>query len=222
MEMMSTHHQPNLWWSILSLALACISTTTGHGLLAGEPGREELPPPRASANSSNQYEAALYLPVRDIPRELSELVEHRASPRELLEFLEPILLQGQMAQLPAAPQLAWSTWPYPGWRWEYSFSATERLILASDRGMLVVIRHIATRQGAKIEMSASDLSALGALRGRSRLGHSSSQAHVSSASVAQLARKSPTLFTWYYYFAGPTAEIVSSDLLPPPPIDLLR
>lgn len=215
------HHQFNVWWPILSLTLVCVLPSFGQATLAGEPQPENLPLPRARTHStakaiSNSSSA------RGIQRELSELIERRASTRELLAFIEPIVQQGELGLLPAAPQLAWSTWHYPGWRWEQQLSATERLILAHDRGMLVAIRHTSNRQVAKIEMSASDLWAASEMRGRSRLGRSSNSAHATATSVGRFATQYPTLFPWYYYFAGPTAEVVSSSVLPPPPIDMLR
>jgi hypothetical protein len=96
----------------------------------------------------------------------------------------------------------------------------ERLILATDGLVLVAIR-----EGRQLEFSVHDLTGGRSIHGRGGRGNTLlaegiSAQHVVAASAAELARKAPQLFPIYYYFAGPTQEIVSSRLLPRSPAPL--
>lgn len=49
--------------------------------------------------------------------------------------------------------------------------------------------------------------------------HAGSQAHITAFNVRHLARKSPELFRFYAYFAGPNSDLPSADSLPRSPVD---
>ncbi|MEZ6077968.1 MAG: hypothetical protein R3C56_20550 [Pirellulaceae bacterium] len=114
-------------------------------------------------------------------------------------------------------QLPWTTWNAPGWRLSYGGGAGSISFFAADAGALVAIR-----QGRGIEMSAMDVvEPSGSNRARDmpmvRAAH-----HVTASSVNNLAAKSPYLAPLYFYFAGPSSEVLPSQALPPPAIQLIR
>ncbi len=115
--------------------------------------------------------------------------------------------------------LPWTTLPITGWRWESATVKNGRIILAIE-GPLVVAIYEASR--SKIEMSVHDYSEGNAVpRGyagtpRYFAHRSSSVQHVTAMSVKHFSNKAPELFKIYYYFAGPTREIVNREKLPRP------
>jgi hypothetical protein len=143
--------------------------------------------------------------------ELRSLLTQQASTQVLASWAEGLYRQGRLLELGNAV-LPWTTWTAPGWRWEETCLTGERLVLATDGIVLVAIR-----EGRQIEFSVHDLTGG---RDNTVLAPGISAQHVVAASAAELARKAPQLFPIYYYFAGPTQEIVSSRLLPRAPAPL--
>jgi len=150
-------------------------------------------------------------------QELQRLVERDASTRELLDWLKRAYDARELAAVTQTQQLPWTTWNAPGWRLELWGRRGEHLILAADAGALVAIR-----QGRGIEMSAMDVVEPNGSNRRSRYANGASTHHVTAASANNLAAKSAYLAPWYFYFAGPTSEVLASQALPPPAIQLIR
>lgn len=140
---------------------------------------------------------------------LHRLILGGANTAELLAFTEQLYLTGRLWEL-RCPTLPWSTWAVPGWRWEATLPNGVRIVLASDGVVLVAIREC-----GRIEFSALDLTRVRSPR-VSR-GFSGPVVHMTAASARDFGLRSANLFRIYYYFAGPTREIVSSHLLPHPP-----
>ncbi len=149
--------------------------------------------------------------------ELQQLVARGASTRELLDWLKRAYDARELAAVALPHQLPWATWNAPGWRLELWGPRGEHLILACDAGALVAIR-----QGRVIEMSAMDLIEPSGSNRRSRYANGASTHHVTAASANNLAAKSPYLAPLYFYFAGPSTEVLPSQALPPPAIQLIR
>lgn len=141
---------------------------------------------------------------------LHRLILGGANTAELLAFTEQLYLTGRLWEL-RCPSLPWSTWAVPGWRWETTLSNGVRIVLASDGIVLVAIREC-----GRIEFSALDLTRVRSPRVSK--GFSGPVVHMTAASARDFGLRSANLFRIYYYFAGPTREIVSSHLLPHPPI----
>lgn len=141
---------------------------------------------------------------------LHRLILGGANTAELLAFTEQLYLTGRLWEL-RCPSLPWSTWAVPGWRWEATLPNGVRIVLASDGVVLVAIREC-----GRIEFSALDLTRVRS--SRVSRGFSGPVVHMAAASVRDFGLRSADLFRIYYYFAGPTREIVSSHLLPHPPL----
>lgn len=143
------------------------------------------------------------------------------STRGLLTFTKHLVRTGRLHEL-GDGNLAWTTMAIPGWRWETVNQRGERLVLAVDGPFVVAIC-----QGKSIEMSICDLSDGTALpRGYAGSAkyfsqRGSSTQHVTAHSEQHFSRSSPELFKAFYYFAGPTREIVSHGSLPSSPVDLI-
>ncbi len=146
---------------------------------------------------------------RNATDELHRLIAAGANTGELLSLTEQLYLAGRLWEL-RSPSLPWATWNGPGWRWETRLPNGVRIVLASDGIVLVAIR-----ERGRIEFSALDLTQL--TGSREAYGYHGPTAHVAAASAHDFGLKSPGLFRIYYYFAGPTTEIVSSHLLPRSP-----
>jgi hypothetical protein len=158
-------------------------------------------------------------PSLDAQTELRALLARQAPTSALASWAEGLYRQGRLLELGNAV-LPWTTWTAPGWRWEGTCAHGGKLILATDGIVLVAIR-----EARQLEFSVHDLTLgrdsdgpLG--RGHGLLAAGISTQHVVAASAAELARKAPKLFPIYYYFAGPTQDIVSSRLLPRSPAPL--
>ncbi len=135
------------------------------------------------------------------------LITRNPSTAQILAVIAELNDNGRLWEL-GNSTLPWSTWPVPGWRWETTLGNGERIILAADGNLLVVIR-----QGRVIDFSVLDLSPRQSRNRRDT-------AHITVGSTRELALRAPNLFTIYYYFAGPTSEISSSRLLPRYPAPL--
>lgn len=149
--------------------------------------------------------------------ELQQLIERNGGTRELLDWLKRVYDSGELAAVASSQQLPWTTWSFPGWRLELRTPRGEHLIMAYDVGALVVIR-----QGRTIEMSAMDALESSGSNRRSQYGNGASPHHVTAASASQLAAKSAYLAPLYFYFVGPTPEVLPSQALPPPAFSLFR
>jgi hypothetical protein len=154
----------------------------------------------------------------NVALELQQMVAARTSTATLAAWAEGLLRQARLQEL-GFTQLPWTTWNAPGWRWEYTSSTGERLVIATDGMVMVVIR-----EGRQLELAVRDLTqtlgGYGTTGGETLLAEGMSAQTSVASSAADLARKAPKLFPIYYYFAGPTQEIVSSRLLPYPPLPL--
>lgn len=163
-----------------------------------------------------RFEPAVTQPWLASPRaELQRLLVNNAAPSQLLPFVEQLYLAGRLQEL-GSGGLPWADWTGAGWRWETRLPGGARVVLATDGLVLVAIR-----VGRVLEFSVLDLTAAGGMaearsRSSSLLANRAAVEHITAASAGDLARKAPDLFPMYYYFAGPTAEIVSSHLLPRP------
>ncbi|MEO8269092.1 MAG: hypothetical protein ABI557_05195 [Aureliella sp.] len=149
--------------------------------------------------------------------ELQQLVQRNASTRELLDWLKRAHDARELATIVLPYQLPWTTWIAPGWRLDLRGARGEHLLLASGAGALVAIR-----EGTVIEMSAMDLVEPRGSNRQSRYANGASRHHVRATSANNLAAKSPHLAPLYYYFAGPSSEVLPSQALPQPSIDLIR
>ena len=155
--------------------------------------------------------------VASFHHELQQLLERDGGTRELLDWLKRVYDARELAAVAAPQQLPWSTWNFPGWRWELTTPRGEHLIMACDAGALVVIR-----QGKTLEMSVMEVfEAQGAKRG-SGYASGASTNHAAASSGSHLAAKSPYLARLYFYFAGPSGEVLPAQALPPPAINLFR
>ncbi len=142
--------------------------------------------------------------------ELQRLILGGANTAELLAFAEQLYLAGRLWEL-RCPSLPWSTWSVPGWRWEATLPNGVRIVLASDGIVLVAIR-----ERGMIEFSALDLTRIKSAH--QCKGFKGPTVHLTAANSRDFGLRAANLFRIYYYFAGPTREIVSSHLLPHPPI----
>lgn len=142
--------------------------------------------------------------------ELHRLILGGANSAELLAFAEQLYLTGRLWEL-RCPSLPWSTWAVPGWRWEATLPNGVRIVLASDGIVLVAIR-----ERGMIDFSALDLTRLHTAY--KSTGYSGPTIHLTAANPRDFGLRAAKLFRIYYYFAGPTREIVSSHLLPYPPV----
>lgn len=162
------------------------------------------------------FESTQLQPWSASPRaELHRLLVSNAAPSQLLPFAEQLHLAGRLQEL-GSGGLPWAGWTGPGWRWETRLPGGARVVLATDGLVLVAIR-----EGRVLEFSVLDLTVGGGMaeartRSSGLLVNRTAVEHITAASAADMARKAPDLFPMYYYFAGPTAEIVSSHLLPRP------
>ena len=198
--------QPTLVIGLVLLsAWGALPQVLTHNVVANEPT------PARIDSSANDLSAA------NFRQELQRLVERDASTRELLDWLKRAYDARELAAVALPHQLPWTTWNAPGWRLELWGRRGEHLILASDAGALVAIR-----QGRAIEMSAMDLIEPSGSNRRSRYATGASTHHVTAASANNLAAKSAYLAPLYFYFAGPTPEVLPSQALPPPAIQLIR
>lgn len=184
---------PSAWWSVPQVAVA------------GEPA---LTPESTIANQRS---------APDFCNELQQLVERDASTRELLDWLKRAYDARELAAVAMPHQLPWTTWNAPGWRLELWGAPGEHLILACDAGALVAIRH-----GRIIEMSAMDLLEPSGSNQRWRNANGAGAQHTTAASANNLAAKSIHLAQLYFYFVGPSTEVLPSQALPPPAIQLIR
>jgi len=190
---------------VLLSAWGTLPQVLTHVAVANEPTLARV------ESSANDHSAA------NFRQELQRLVERDASTRELLDWLKRAYDARELAAVALPHQLPWTTWNAPGWRLELWGRRGEHLILASDAGALVAIR-----QGRAIEMSAMDLIEPSGSNRRSRYATGASTHHVTAASANNLAAKSAYLAPLYFYFAGPTPEVLPSQALPPPAIQLIR
>ena len=155
--------------------------------------------------------------VANLQHELQQLLERDGGTRELLDWLKRVYDARELAAVAAPQQLPWSTWNFPGWRWELTTPRGQHLIMACDAGALVVIR-----QGKTLEMSAMQVFDAGDSKRDSRYANGASSHHATASSGSHLAAKSPYLARLYFYFAGPSREVLPAQALPPPAINVFR
>ncbi len=152
--------------------------------------------------------------------ELKQLLERRRSSRELLDFIMRLDSEGRLSQL-GSDQIAFSNWSQSGWRRELVDCRGQRIVLAGEGPLLIAICEQNT-----IELSIADLShGTAGRRGYAGtpqyFGHRTSGiVHITAMSAGHLARQSTELSQYYYYFAGPSRELLGTAALPPPPIVL--
>ncbi len=150
-----------------------------------------------------------------------QLVDQRSSTSELLDcvlqdFEESRFAQGQLAQV-CSDQLSFTNWNISGWRREFITRRGERIIIASDGPLWVVIRESRNIEFSVCDMSHGRFTEPGLTVSPRYAGYQSSRKqHIQATSAEHFARKNAELFRIYYYFAGPTSEIVSSHALPAP------